>query len=95
MIAEQFMHDVAQYVEGRVSKVVLNSSYVISQFEQKAVTDGMLAINYIIPASDVSLVTKIELKDAADHVITSHDVNVPITSDTLMLQTIHVKEVTN
>jgi len=42
----------------------------------------------------VSLVTKIELKSVQNEVITSNDVNVPISSDTLMLQTITVKEVT-
>lgn len=93
MIAEQFLHDIAEYVDDRVAKVVLNGSYVITDFAQKAVTDNVMAINYIIPAAEVSLVTLIELKDNDDNVITSNDVHVPITSDTLMLQIIEVKEV--
>lgn len=95
MIAEQFLHDVADYVNGRVAKIVLNGSHEITEFEQKAVTGNTLAINYIIPVANISLVTSIELRDVEDNVITSNQVNVPITSDTLMLQTIEVKEVTN
>lgn len=94
MIAEQLLHDIAEYVDGRVAKVVLNGTYEITQFEVKEVTENVLALNYIIPVSDVSLVTTIELKDATDNILTAHNVNVPITTDTLMLQTIEAKEVT-
>lgn len=93
MINAQFLHDVAEYVDQRVAKVVLNETYEITEFEAKAVTDNVFALNYIVPVAEVSLITKIELKDDADNQITSDDVNVPITSDTLMLQTIEVKEV--
>lgn len=95
MITQQFLNDVAGYVDSRVAKVVLNGSYEITQFEIKQVTDNTLAIKYIIPAAEVSLVTLIELQDAAGNVITTNNVNVPITSDTLMLQTISVEEVTS
>ena len=94
MISEQFLHEIAEYVDERVAEVVLNGSYEITEFETKAVTDNTLAMRYVIPASEVSLVTKIELKSVQNEVITSNDVNVPISSDTLMLQTITVKEVT-
>lgn len=94
MINEQFLYDIAEYVDERVAKVVINESYEITEFEVKAVTNNVLALNYIVPASEVSLITKIELKDTENNQITANDVNVPITSDTLMLQTIEVKEVT-
>lgn len=93
MIAEQFLNEIAEYVDGRVAKVVLNGNYEITNFEAKAVTDNTLALRYIIPAAEVSIVTKIELKSVEDELITSNDVHVPITSDTLMLQTITAKEV--
>lgn len=94
MINEQFLYDIAEYVDERVAKVVINESYEITEFEVKAVTNNVLALNYIVPASEVSLITKIELKDTENNQITANDVNVPIASDTLMLQTIEVKEVT-
>ena len=95
MIAAQFLNDVAAYVDSRVAKVVLNGSYEITQFEVKQVTDSTLALNYIIPAAEVSHVELIELKDGDGNLITSNSVDVPISSDTLMLQTISVEEVTN
>jgi hypothetical protein len=92
MIDSAFLHDVANYVDSRVAKVVLNGTYVITNFEVKQVTDYVLAMKYLIPAADVSLVTKIELKDGADNVISSNDVIIPITADHLMIQSITVKE---
>ena len=95
MIEQQFLNDVARYADSRVAKVVLNGSYEITQFEVKQVTDNTLALNYIIPAAEVSLVTLIELQDATGNVITSNNVHVPLNADTLMLQNITVTEVTS
>lgn len=92
MIAEGILHDVAEYVNGRVAKVVLNGTYAITDFEVKSVTDKVLVLNYIIPVSEIALVTLIELKDAEDTVLSSNAVNIPIAADHLMLQTIEVKE---
>jgi len=93
MINAQFLHDVAQYVNTRIAKVVLNGSYVITDFTARAVEDGMVALNYLVPVEDVSLITLIELRDVDNALITTDAVNVPITSDTKMLQTIEAKEV--
>ncbi|HIW33437.1 MAG TPA: ketopantoate hydroxymethyltransferase [Candidatus Paenibacillus intestinavium] len=92
MITAELLNDIATYVDGRVAKVVLNGSYEINDFEVKAVTDNVMALNYIVPVADVSLITLIELKDSADNILTSNAVNVPITVDHMMLQTITVKE---
>ncbi|MGV2794897.1 ketopantoate hydroxymethyltransferase, partial [Clostridium perfringens] len=72
MIAEGILHDVAEYVNGRVAKVVLNGTYTITDFEVKSVTDKVLVLNYIIPVAEIPLVTLIELKDAADTVLSSN-----------------------
>lgn len=93
MINTQFLHETAKFVDTRVAKVVINESHEITDFEVKAVTDNVLALNYIVPVSEVSQITKIELRDSANNQITVNDVDVPIASDTLMLQTIEVKEV--
>ena len=92
MIDAAFLQDVAEYVDSRVAKVVLNGTYAITDFEVKQVTDNVLALKYLIPVADVSLVTSIELKDAADNVISTNNVNIPITADHLMIQSITVKE---
>ncbi|MED4953420.1 ketopantoate hydroxymethyltransferase [Paenibacillus sp. FSL R5-0527] len=92
MIASNLLHDIADYVNGRVAKVVINNSYTITDFEVKTVNENVLILNYIVPVSEVSLITLVELKDAADNVMSSNAVNVPITADHLMLQTIEIKE---
>lgn len=92
MISTNLLHDIAVYVNGRVAKVVLNGSYEITDFRVKEVTDNVLALNYLVPAADVSLITHIELQDANGDKVTTNQVYVPITTDHLMLQTITVKE---
>ncbi|MDF2925879.1 MAG: ketopantoate hydroxymethyltransferase [Paenibacillaceae bacterium] len=92
MIATAFLTDVATYTDGRIAKVVLNDTYTITDFTVKEVSGAAVAMQYMVPVADVSLVTKIELKDSADNVISSNDVYVPIASDTILLQSIQVKE---
>lgn len=92
MIAVNLLHDLASYANGRVAKVVINGAYEITSFKVKEVTDNVLALNYIVPVADVSLITSIELKDINDIVLTTNQVNIPIVADHLMLQTITVKE---
>lgn len=94
MILPDLLHDIAEYVNGRITKVNINGSYEITNFEVKAVNSNVLVLNYIIPVTEASVITLIELKDAQDNVITSNEVNVPITTDHLMLQTIELKEAT-
>lgn len=92
MIASTFLADVAQYTNGRIAKVVLNDTVEITNFSIKEVTESQIGMQYIVPAASVSLVTKIDLKDKDNKVISSNNVYVPIASDTLLLQTISVKE---
>ncbi|WP_407873628.1 ketopantoate hydroxymethyltransferase [Paenibacillus melissococcoides] len=79
-------------MNGRVAKVVINGSYEITKFEVKKATDNVLVLNYIVPVADVSWITLVELKDAAGNVLSSNAVNVPITADHVMVQTLEVKE---
>lgn len=95
MISTQFLEDIAKYVDSRIAKVVINGTYEITQFEVKQVTDSTLAMRYIVPASEVSVITMIELKDEDGNVISSNSVNIPITADQVMIQAIEVKEVVN
>lgn len=93
MIVNSFLNDVARFVDANISKVVLNDTVEITNFTVKEVTGPTVGMQYIVPAADVSLVTKIDLKDANNNIKTTNNVYVPITTDTLLLQTVHVKEV--
>ena len=92
MIASTLLSEIAILADSRIAKVVLNETYEIDDFEVKSVSGSTVGMQYIVPISAVPVVTKIELKDGAGQVISSNDVYVPITSDTLILQTIEVKE---
>lgn len=92
MISSMLLSEIAKLVDNKIAKVVLNETYEIDTFEVKSVTESTVGMQYIIPAAAVPVVTKIELKNSADQVISSNDVYVPITSDTLILQTVEVKE---
>lgn len=92
MISSTLLSEIAELVDSKITRVVLNETYEIDTFEVKSVTGATVGMQYIIPAAAVPVVTKIELKNSADQVVSSNDVYVPITSDTLILQTIEVKE---
>jgi hypothetical protein len=92
MINPELLHELAENVENRIAKVVLNGTYEITSFRVKQVTESIVALNYFVPVADVSLITLIELKDSAGNMITSNAVNVPITADLLMMQNIEIKE---
>ncbi|AZK48504.1 ketopantoate hydroxymethyltransferase [Paenibacillus lentus] len=88
-----FLNDVARFVDANISKVVLNDTVEITDFTVKEVTESTVGMQYLVPAADVSLVTKIDLKDANNNVKSTNSLYVPITTDTLLLHTVQVKEV--
>lgn len=91
---QEILNDLAVHLNSRITKVVLNGVYEITNFIVKEVTASTVALNFLIPAADVSLVTLIEVK--GDNIrISSKPVNVPITSDNLMLETFEITEVMN
>lgn len=92
MITSTFKQEVAEFIDSKITKVVLNSgAYEITDFIVKSASDGVLSLNYFIPEGTVDTVTRIELKNAAG-TVSDNNVNLPIASDTLMIQTIFVKE---
>lgn len=95
MITTSYLHDIAAYTDGNIAKVVLNGgAVVIEDFLLKDVSDGELTMQYMVPAGSVSDVTLIELQDSAGNVISTNAVSIPITADTILLQTILVKGAT-
>lgn len=94
MIDQQALNDLAVHLNSRISKVVLNGAYEITDFTEQAVTESTVALNYLVQAKDVSLVKLIEVQGPNIRV-SSKPVNVPIQSDTLMLETFEIEEVTD
>lgn len=92
MIQSTFLTDIANYTNNNIAKVVINGTIEITSFIIKKIDGSAVTMQYMIQASLVSMVTKIDLKNTSGQIISSNDVYIPITTDTLLLQTIHVKE---
>ncbi|MEK3886516.1 ketopantoate hydroxymethyltransferase [Bacillus sp. FSL K6-3431] len=92
MIATDFLIDIAGQVNHSIEKVMLNGVYEIPDFTIKEVNGSSALLNYIVPFGALTTITKIELMGAQNIVISTNDVNVPITTDTVIVQSILVRE---
>ncbi|WP_273483586.1 ketopantoate hydroxymethyltransferase [Desulforamulus ruminis] len=92
MIDTDFLQDVAEFVNGKVAKVVLNGAYEITEFETKQVSGNVLQMKYMVPYGSVPNISQIELKNIDGFLISTNTVDVPVTADTILFQMIVVKE---
>ena len=92
MIPTAYLTELAQYSNSKISKVVVNGTYTITSFIIKQVSSSTVELEYMIPLGSVPEATQIELRSSMDQVISTNAVYVPITSDTIIKQTIKVKE---
>lgn len=92
MISNSLLVEIAHIIDQKIAKVVLNGNYEITDFTLKQVSETSAVLNYRVNAGTVGTITKIELKDAQNNVISTNNVNVPITTDTILVQSILVKE---
>ncbi|MDU5141052.1 MAG: ketopantoate hydroxymethyltransferase [Paenibacillus dendritiformis] len=93
MISQQYLEELAKYTEQKIAKVVLNGTIEISEFNIKEVDASTVMLQYMVPATAVSEITTIELRDITNEIISTNTVYVPISSDTVLMQTVKVKEV--
>ncbi|MBS4172133.1 ketopantoate hydroxymethyltransferase [Bacillus sp. FJAT-49736] len=92
MISTNFINDVSTYTSGKIAKVVINDTYEINNFKVKEAFNNTVSLQYIIESKFVETVTKIDLKDNQNKLISTNAVNIPIASDTLLLQNVSVRE---
>ena len=92
MITTEFLGSVAELIGGSIDKVVLNGSYELSDFNIKQVSGNLFNLQYTVPSGAVNNINLIELKSSTNQVVSSNQVYVPITADTIITQTIKVKE---
>lgn len=90
-IQQALLAATAGFVSGDVASARLNGSIVISSLD-KAVSGSTLTITYEITPEQTDAVTQIELLDAANTVLASSTVYVPVTGETVMKHTIPVME---
>lgn len=92
MIERLFLSDVSQYVDNRIHSVRLNGTFRITKFHVKEVQDTTVSMEFLVPFGSVGTIEEIELLDHNEQLISSNSVNVPITSDTVILHAFEVKE---
>ncbi|MDT2303114.1 DUF2313 domain-containing protein [Paenibacillus larvae] len=92
MIISSFIQEVADYARDKIATVYLNSSYQVEQV-QKTFTGNTVNLEYIVPKGAMDNISLIELKTSDDQLISRNEVFIPITSDTVIKQTLFVEEV--
>ncbi|QHZ52148.1 ketopantoate hydroxymethyltransferase [Paenibacillus larvae] len=92
MIATAFLNEVAGYAQKLIGKVVLNGDYEVENV-QKTLNDNVINLEYVVPKGAVENINTIEVKATDGGLISKNEVFIPITSDTVIKQTLFVEEV--
>ncbi|GBF75759.1 hypothetical protein PA598K_04190 [Paenibacillus sp. 598K] len=93
MIQPSYLHEIAEYTGTRIAFIVLNETVVLSEFLVKEATANALVLEYLVPKGLVNEVSKVELKNSEQQVISTRSVKVPIVEDTIMRHVMTVEEV--
>lgn len=91
-ITNKFLSSVASFAAGDIAKVRINGSVVITSFEAKSAENSTVVVMYNVTAAQTSQITKVELLDSSNNVLSSAAVYVPVSDSVRMKHTILVKE---
>lgn len=90
-IQTALLEGVANFVSGDVASAQVNGSISITELT-KQVTGNTLTVSYTVGESQATEITSIALLDADNNVLTSSEVYVPVTGNTVLTHTIPVAE---
>ena len=90
-IQTTLLEGVANFVSGDVASAQVNGSISITELT-KQVTGNTLTVTYTVAESQATEITSIALLDADNNVLTSSEVYVPVTGNTVLTHTIPVAE---
>ena len=93
-IESALLAGVANFVSGDVASARVNGTTVISNLS-KSVAGSTLAVTYSVTPEQASEITLLELLDGAGTVLTSSQVYVPVSGNTVLKHTIPVTEGVN
>ena len=92
-IKQEMLNSIAEFTSSDIVKVRVNDSLIITDFTIKESTQNIVTIEYQIALdSGITEVTKIELLDVADNILTESLVYVPILESIILKHTIQIKE---
>lgn len=92
-IQQAMLNKLATFSVGEIAKVRINGTYIITDFEVKSASANVGTVQYyVVPESGITNVTRIELLDSANNVLTRSNVYVPLVLGVNLKHTILVKE---
>ena len=92
-IQQAMLNKLATFSATEIAKVRINGTYIITGFEVKSASANVVTVQYyVIPESGITNVTRIELLDSANNVLTRSNVYVPLVLGVNLKHTILVKE---
>lgn len=92
-IGAGLLAELATFTADDVAKVRVNDTYIISTGIDKIASQNVATVQYQVSTSlGVDTITKLELLDSSNNVLTSSQVYVPLLQDVTMKHTITVKE---
>lgn len=92
-IQQALLNKLATFTAAEIAKVRINNSYIVTDFEVKSASANVATIQYyVMPESGITNVTRIELLDSANNVLTRSNVYIPLVLGVNLKHTILVKE---
>ena len=92
-IKQEMLNGIAEFTSSDIAKVRVNESLIIDDFIVKESAQNIATIEYQIALEDgITEVTKVELLDVMDNVLTESLVYVPILENIILKHTIQIKE---
>lgn len=92
-IKQEMLNNIAEFTSSDIAKVRVNESLIITDFTIKESNLNIVTIEYQIALeSGITEITKVELLDVADNILTESLVYVPILESIILKHTIQIKE---
>lgn len=92
-IQQILLNKLATFTATEIAKVRINDSYIVPSVEIKSASANVATIQYyVMPESGITNVTRIELLDSANNVLTQSNVYIPLVLGVNLKHTILVKE---
>lgn len=92
-IQQAMLNKLATISVREIAKVRINGTYIITNFEVKSASANVATVQYyVIPESGITNVTRIELLDSSNNVLTLSNVYIPLVLGVNLKHTILVKE---
>lgn len=92
-IQQAMLNKLATFTAAEIANVRINDSYIVTDFEVKSASANVVTIQYyVMPESGITNVTRIELLDSANNVLTQSNVYIPLVLGVNLKHTILVKE---